>query len=207
MSNQFCVFTSGNNLELLQKSCDMFGVRLRSYPSAWTSYVDVKLIKARDFLGTIDEEIVMWVDGHDSLVLAPEEVILHKLNHEFATPCAIAAERTCWPDNSKSEYYPPAPKDYLPRFLNSGGWIGPRKTMIETLNKVIYHAQAIHTGDDQLAWTTAFLADYLPEVSIDYFRQIFCSESDGDTSKERPCVRHWNGRTGGREKFWEEISR
>lgn len=60
------------------------------------------------------------------------------------------------------------------------------------------------TGDDQRAWTSAYLAGAVPGLAIDHERKIFHSMGDGDPVRDS-CTVHFNGRVPGREWFWKTI--
>lgn len=197
------MFTYGSELGLLQQSCDRVGIILQTFDKKWTDYVDIKVRSALEFLATRSEDYVMWVDGNDSLVLKPEEEILARFKL-LDVGVLLAAEANCWPDAEEAKRYREVPPG-MPRFLNAGGWIGRRQDVVTALNLVLREAVG---GDDQRAWTKAFLAGCLPDCGIDHGRWIFSSEGDGEATKNAdPCVRHFNGRTPGRWEFWEQLAK
>jgi hypothetical protein len=172
----------------------------------WKGYVAGKLREGVKFLATRSEPFAMWVDSNDSLVLQPEDEIVARLS-VAGFPVMIAAEETCWPDASRSDDYYAKTKGLVymtgPRFINAGGFIGPIGDVMTAMNTAL----SCSTGeDDQRAWTTAYLAGLLPSVQIDHARRIFSCVGDGDSAvRSDSCVRHWNGRMGGRDKYWEDI--
>lgn len=196
-----CVFTAGNDLALLRASCERVGITLHEFDGTWTTFLDIKVRRARKFLEGRTEEFAMWMDGHDSLVLKPERVILARALCNFATPVVVAAESNCFPDADAAERYPLI-DEKLPRFLNAGGWIGARLALIETLK---YIEDTARTDDDQREWTRAYLERGLP-IGLDHRRHVFACVGDGVGAMDAdPCTAHWNGRIGGRQEYWEAL--
>lgn len=144
------VFTA-NPDSLLLESARRVGIEVASYtPNPWKDYANGKTRCGADFLRTRTEPFAMWTDGYDSLILKPEADILSRLT----APVLISAERNCFPDSHRAEEFPDA--GTLPRFLCAGGYIGRREELIAALEVVLSMAT---TGDDQRAWTSAYLAE------------------------------------------------
>lgn len=208
-----CVFTTGTKLDLLRASCARVMITLAEYKSEpWKGYVSGKLRDGIKFLESNPAPYVMWVDGNDSLILEPEDVILSRL-HALGDPVVISGESNCWPDADKginysrkyyaNQYNPAAviTQGYL--YLNAGGFIGPIQDVMTAMHMVV---AAATDEDDQRAWTTAFLADLLPNVQVDHGRWLFSSIGDGQSAEvARSCVKHWNGRVPGREDYWRKL--
>lgn len=202
--SRLMVFTVGSNLDLLLESCSRVMITPAVYDCKWTDYVTVKLRGALKFLsGQWDiPEFLMWVDGDDSLILKPEEEILARVQ-SFGGPVIISAESNCWPDADQADKYPKAPGHQGPQYINAGGYIGPRNQVMSAMHRVVEMAEG---GDDQRAWTKAYLSKQLPQVVIDHSRRLFSSIADGeDALRADSCVKHWNGRTEGREEYWRSI--
>ncbi len=202
MSSQLLVFTTGNDLDLLQQSANSVMITISEYHVPWSDYVQVKLRGGiNHILNTVytrPKPYVMWVDGHDSLILKPEDEILARLD-ALGNPVLIAAEANCWPDAELAGKYPESPS---PRFLNAGGFIGPIERVMTAMHTALSYADS---GDDQRAWTKAYLDKALPEVQIDHARRIFACASDGDAAlKADTCCLHWNGKLPGRGEYWNE---
>lgn len=202
--SSLCVFTTGSDLELFLYSCARVGIVPATYEAAWKDYVHVKLIPAIPFLESRTEDYAMWVDGNDSLIIQPEEEILRRM--AIAThPIFISAERNCWPDPQNAPMYAqrdPSASD--PKFINAGGFIGPRKLLIKYMKTVLSYAD--DSGDDQRAWIRAYLAGALPDLWIDHGRWIFSSVADGREAEQADCcVKHWNGKIRGRQEYWEGL--
>lgn len=191
-----CVFTA-NPDRLLLESGHRVGIDIVSYPAdPWRSFIHGKTILGAEFLKTRAEPFAMWVDGYDSLILKSETEIISRLN----APVLISAERNCFPDFARAAEFPDT--SHLPTFVCAGGYIGRREDLIAALETV---AAIAKDGDDQRAWTEAYLSGAVPGLMIDHWRRIFCSEGDGDTAGADPATRHWNGRVPGREEFYKVI--
>ena len=67
------------------------------------------------------DEIIMFVDGYDTMFLASESEIIDKYLR-FNAPIVFSAEINCWPYQELSFLYPKT-NTYF-KFLNSGGFIG-----------------------------------------------------------------------------------
>lgn len=204
-SHNLCVFTTGHSLDLLRESAKSVMITLHEYPSDWSDYVDVKLRKGIAFLAGRPEQYFLWVDGHDSLILKPEGEILARFK-SLGADVLIAAERNCWPDSDLAPFY--AKKQGflsgMPRYINAGGIIGQRDHMLTAMHIALANAT---TGDDQRAWTVAYLADLLPNLQIDHGRRILsCVGDGGEALKADTCVMHFNGKTPGREYYWQSCT-
>ena len=188
-----------SKLALLRESLEWNGFRPEQlHVIPWEKdYVTTKVRRVIQWLEQTNCEYVMWIDGHDSLVLKQQEDIISMFSSDATN---VAVERSCWPTPGLADCYPVEMVRNAPRFINAGGYGGDAVEVICTLRKVLLHAT---TGDDQLAWTKAFLHK-AESITLDYERYLFCSEGDGDTASADPCVRHWNGRVPGREEFWEK---
>jgi len=143
----------------------------------------------------------MWVDGNDSLILKPITRILDQYTWSVSSAkILIAAEANCWPDSSLMDQYPFGAE---PRFINSGGWIGPTSLLVAILCRLSTLAT---TEDDQLEWTKLFLSG-VKGIAIDHGRRVFASISDGQAALDcDSCVKHWNGRVPGREEYYERFA-
>ena len=188
-----------DQLDLLRHSCDRVGIDLHRYGSGgYPGWAIAKLDHGIEFLKSRTEDIAMWVDGFDSLVLHGQNEIVNRFRELDAT-AVIAAERSCWPDPKLSSYFPPSLGNEFP---NAGGYIGYRDMLIQTLLMV----RARTDGEnDQEGWCRTF-ASGMRHVKIDNHSHIFqCMNSP--VMNEDPCVRHWNGKSPGRDEFWAQLSR
>lgn len=203
MTKKLQIFTTGreSDIGLLVESAQSFGVPIAVYDAQWTTYVDVKLRRGLEFARSLDAENLMWLDGNDSLVLAPPDEILSR-HKALGGGLILATESNCWPDADLARLYPTVPAG-VPRFLNAGGFIGPKEIVLETMAKVLEGAR---DGDDQRAWTKWFT--FQRGGVLDYGRRIFASVADGEGALQSgACTLHWNGRTPGREEYWAKVQK
>ena len=161
-----------------------------------------------------DSDVVLFVDGYDTLVLADKTVILDKF-FSMKAPFVIAAEKTCWPDRDLAQKYPQSPTSY--KYLNSGSYIGYVKEVKEILSELVL----IQAGDDdQALFTTHFLlhpGKYMLDTSCKLFlptlnvtkkellldverKRVTCLET-----KSNPCVIHGNGRSPWYQHIYEHF--
>ena len=188
---------------LLIESATRVGIAVKSYISnPWIGWTSGKLKDGIAFLSQQSEPYALWVDGHDSLILKPEDEIMRFVPESGVL---VAAEKNCWPDNAIAGKYDLVNRSQRrlddPQYLNAGGYCGRRDELIRTMRFVLELANG--DENDQAAWAQAFLAG--TEITIDHQRHIFCSEGDGGTANADPCVRHWNGKIPGREDFFRSL--
>lgn len=195
-----CLFTTGNDLGLLRQSCTRAGIELQAYntnPHVWKDFLTTKLSWGLQFLRTRTEEYAMWVDGHDSLVIQPEEEILQRFMDTEAD-VLISGETNCWPSKEFESSFRAGGACYP----NSGGYIGYCDALIAAMEEVIRVGDP--GNDDQGAWHRAIATGHV-DAEIDTERWIFASVGDGEEAlMADSCVKHWNGRTPGREEWWRE---
>ena len=210
------VATNGSpNLDKLHQSCAKHGIHLNvlgmgaHYPCNGT-----KLTLIADWLKTFeDDEIVMFVDGYDVLILADKQTILDKFL-KMNVPFLIALERNCYPCYEYLGHYPPSLTTF--RYINTGtyiGYAGHIKTWLKDLapdsTKCDQIQTAIHYGKDENARALYFFDSncdlFLPllfvsenEVVIDIENQTLHCLSTNST----PCVIHANG---GSFLIWNKV--
>ncbi len=151
--------------------------------------------------------IILFTDSYDVIFNAPAKIILEKFFNNF---CSIifSAEKNCYPDPSLTPRY--SQIDYPYKFLNSGGFMGTIKRLLELIGKDPIN----NTDDDQLYLTHKYLNrkhDMIYDVKLDYRCNIFQTLQDADNdividksrsilhniiSGEYPIVIHGNGPNG-----------
>lgn len=212
--SDLCVFSVGEDLSLLEESCRRVMITLQRYHYAkFEGLAHAKIDLAIDFLQSRPEKLCMFLDGHDTLLLEGEDEIFARFN-AYSAEVMIATESTCWPD----EEYSPLYDKHLQlhsmsavirnKYINSGGWIGERGALLTTLHQVrAYNKEVLlNQQDDQRAWTRAYLAGMLPHLTLDYGRRFFTSLGDGIKPEFTVSASlHWNGRTPGREEYWNTL--
>lgn len=203
MSSNLFVFTTGKDTSLLRESAKSVNITLHEYPNPpWTSFLDIKLRKGLVYLSQQlpfrKEELVMWVDGDDSLILKPEHDIVARYMAFGGEHILMSAENSCWPDETLASKFPEVAQ---PRYLCAGGFIGPKNLVMAAMAQVIMDAKG---DNDQLEWTRSYLAKTI-HLQLDHTRRIFANISDGEAAlKADSCVKHWNGKLPGRKEYWDE---
>lgn len=97
-------------------SLDILGLRQPYYGNG------SKLLYVEGYLEQFDDdEIVMFVDGYDVLIVSDKKVILQEFL-SMNIPFLISVERCCWPINPASHQLPQSLTPF--RFINTGSYIG-----------------------------------------------------------------------------------
>lgn len=112
---------------------------------------------------------VLYIDSYDVLFANTLEVIVHRFK-KLQANILFGAEHFCWPDPSLEHVYPEVAK-HLPRFLNSGLFIGYAADIHELLVEPIKNR-----ADDQLYFTKLFLNEELRKklnIKLDYKSEVF----------------------------------
>lgn len=203
---KLCIFTSeyeGNtpSLALLRESCARVGVTLHTYGQGpWPGWLAGKTRDGIAFLESVagDFTHAMWVDGFDSLVLAPPQII-ERTYEGLTDRVIVASELNCWPLSELSEQFPVREGK---RFVNAGGYMGPIPLLIQEMQKVI-GCCGPHEND-QYGWSLRYLEAW-PRIQLDTKSLLWRSMSDPDDGGPS-CVRHWNGQVPGREEFWRKYA-
>lgn len=223
--DRFHVCTVANyarrHLEKLILSCKCARVDLKilgmgkPYPQHRARH-HVKLLWMLDYLHSLEEdEIVMFVDGFDVLLMADRETIIKKFKN-MQVPLVISAERACYPLKELAEQYPSSPTPF--KYINSGSYIGYVKHLKKWLLDMNIHDQQC----DQAQVTVHYLKDVKKFLTLDYMCELFIplylvekQEIAIDqkaktvyckTSQSYPCVAHANaGKAGGAFTVWNAI--
>lgn len=114
--------------------------------------------------------VILFTDSYDVIFTAGAEEILEKFE-KFDSNVVFSAEGFCWPDRSLKNDYPEV-KPHESRFLNSGGFIGYAKDLIEIVN----YKEINDMDDDQLYYTKIFLDQNLRKrwkIKLDTKSEIF----------------------------------
>jgi hypothetical protein len=111
------------NLAKLEESCKKNNIELdvlamgRPYPGN-----AIKFIYMTEYLESLnDDDVVMFVDAFDVLIVADKKKILSKFL-KMNVPLLIGAETNCAPHPDLASKYPPAPTPF--KYVNTGTFIG-----------------------------------------------------------------------------------
>jgi len=120
------------------------------------------------------DDLILVTDTYDVIPVAPESEILAKYNKYVPdrNKVIFSAEKSCWPDKNLANLYPDPPKPGLPKYLNSGGFIGTKGVLWDLLR----NDEVSDLSDDQGYWTQKFLVQSNspnPIIILDYESQIF----------------------------------
>jgi hypothetical protein len=164
-----------------------------------------KLLRMDHYIHTLpDDDIVMFVDAFDVLVVADKEVILEKF-FKLNAPFVMSAEKACYPFAHRANDYPPAPSVF--KFINSGSYIGYVRNLKEWLTDISpIDLQASDQGqmtNHYLDKNAFFVLDYFCELFLPLFKvkpeEIAIDEDDRVvrclTTGSEPCVIHANGKS------------
>jgi len=190
------------NLDQLFDSCEAHNLSVEvlgiGEPFSWA----LRLKKYKEFLkGLPENDVAMFVDAYDILILADERTILERFKGMNA-PIVFSTEVHCHPFFHLGQYYPPSPTKF--KYLNAGSYIG----YVKDLKKMFEAISPIpEETDDQGLFSVYFL--YNPGVfKLDYHNELFISllevteeeiEMDQSAKSIRyvgtnssPCVVHGN---------------
>ncbi|XP_055326486.1 procollagen-lysine,2-oxoglutarate 5-dioxygenase-like isoform X2 [Sitodiplosis mosellana] len=121
-----------------------------------------------------DQKIILFTDSYDVLFTATIDVIVHKFE-KFDARILFGAEKYLWPDTTVEHLYPTVSK-HLPKYLNSGLFMGYASDVYELLSIPIEN-----NNDDQLYLTKAFLDTNIRkklQIKLDYQSEIFQNLDD-----------------------------
>lgn len=203
-----CTVATGDhiNLDKLKHSCERHHMELEVIGKGRPFYCTAtKLIYFAEYLETLgDDEIVLFVDAHDVLVVADRDEILEKF-FAMEVPFVIAAEKNAYPNWFLDEY-PPSPTPF--RYINTGtymGYVGVIKQWINSLQPINpyncdQHLAVCHYfshPQEEKFFTLDYHCNlFLPlygvednEVFIDWFRHRIHNKLTNTSA----CVIHANG--------------
>lgn len=150
----------------------------------------------------LESTIVLFSDSYDVVNLSSKKEILDKYLKFGINTIVFSAEKTCWPNNNLSHFYPNTSSQY--KYLNSGGFIGKANNILNLINEKNIN----DIDDDQLFYTNSFLMSKNNSIILDYYTEIFQTlnnslndiRMDYDNNrlsniinKNTPCFIHGNG--------------
>lgn len=195
------------NLEKLIKSCEKHQIYLEILALGHPYFGNgTKFIHMKQYLDTLNnDDIVMFVDAFDVLIVANKRKILRKFLRENS-PFIMSAELNCAPHTHLASSYPPAPTPF--KYINTGSFIG----YVKNIKKWLKALEPISPKEcDQGQATLHYLKDpkNTTHFTLDYYCRLFLplfmvDEKDVkiDTENEiveclithsYPCVIHANG--------------
>lgn len=173
-----------------QKELEQYG-GISLYSKFWY----FKIVKLLDFLKTVKEEKILFLDALDTNIISPLEEIMEKYDRSNKK-IIFGAEWDLWPPTKYSDLYKNKPKSG-PMYLNSGTYIGDRNYIIRCLQLIIDEGIE-NLKDDQGAWTWIYLLD--DNVDIDNEMNLFFTTHKNKTNVmhdniivPEACIIHDNG--------------
>ncbi len=156
-----------NQTRHLKNSCDRHGIKHVSYGmnERWYNWQEAKVEKLIPFLKSIDDEIILFSDGFDSLMLKDEKSIMRAYK-TFESDIVIAANRSSYPAIHLKDEFDDVTSF---RYLCSGQYIGKREAIIKALQ--ILDKYCIR-GSDQSGWSQLF-ANGEADLALDVYCQLF----------------------------------
>ena len=180
----------------LKPSCSYFNlnlVTLEPTSTAWPSHrlKDYYLLQYLKELPS--EELVLFTDGYDTVMLADQEEIEKKFFSQKGS-ILFTAELGCWPSAALEQQYKPT--SYANQYLNSGGLIGRAGDLLTVLErypsapshyslyqtlywKLTYwftgkqhNPDKIFAWSNQYYWTCIYLHN-ADDIHLDYHCEIF----------------------------------
>ena len=149
------------------------------HTSEWNTHKNKDLYLKNYLLTLPKNEVVLFTDGYDTILIGGEEEILKRyylISQEQGI--VISTEKYCSPDPSLTNLYPLVKTQY--RFLNSGGIIGKVSDILELLEKVSTsnsENEKIVTNQykwsNQYLWTQVFLKEKGLNIKLDVNCELF----------------------------------
>jgi hypothetical protein len=176
-------------LKQLKHSCEHYNIHLEvlGLGQPYTGN-GKKLIHLKNYLASIpDEDLVLFVDAYDVLILANKQTIIEKFL-ALNNPCIISAETNLHPYNKGFlRRYPKSPTKF--RFLNAGSIMGYSCSLKHILNSM---PPIIENQSDQKQ-ITAYYLDHQSEILLDNQCDLFLtlckiSEEEIQIDKSRKVV-------------------
>lgn len=160
--------------EYLEPSCKYYNLNLTvlNCRLKYTTHrVKDELLK--EHLSEFDpNDIVLFTDGHDTLMMAKEEEILNKFAW-FNKPLVFSAEVNCWPDAKLISRYPASNESF--KYLNCGGFIGKVAFLVNIYENFSLYSKELNSQffwSNQYYWQHVFLASP-GEIVLDHECKLF----------------------------------
>lgn len=153
-----------------------------------------------DYQKMPDDQLYLFVDAYDTFVCCDQLELIKKFK-EFGKDLVFSAEKVCWPDKEKKDFYPESPT--VMRYLNSGAYMG----YVGAFRQAYHQIQPPYKNRDQRMWTKYYLENQ-DKVALDYQSRLFLSLTRIDidnelikkderpyysVTKQSPSIIHANG--------------
>ena len=190
-------------LEQLLESCRINGIQLDVLGLGEPFSFGKKLNDYHKYLkGIPPDDVVLFIDAYDVLILADEKTILDKF-FSMNAPFVISVETNCFPFAHLASDYPPSPTKF--KYLNVGSYIGYAKH----IQQIYEDLSPIPDDIDDQGLLTVYFLKYPEKFKLDYHCELFLTLFQVEqkelvlnrrkkTVKSRttgtaPCLVHGNG--------------
>ncbi len=195
-------------LAQLVDSCEQNGITLEILGMGLPfHYLADKLKHVWNYVKTCQkDDVVLFVDAYDVLLLASPSEILEKF-YSLKAPFIVSAETRCYPLKEVASQYPPSPTAF--KYINTGAFIGYAGYIKELFDELSpFELDGAEKNDDQAIMTLHYLKNrekYLLDTRCDLFINSFLLTDQqltvDDSAKrvtfvetgKKPCVLHGNG--------------
>lgn len=192
-------------LKQLLDSCNRVGIKIDVLGAEMKKYRGngEKLLLMIDYLKNLPgNDLVLFVDAYDVLIVADEETIINNFLDANA-PFVISVERNCWPFPRLAKMYPKSPTSFFA--INSGSYIG----YVWAVKNILNELQPINPYKSDQGAITLHYFNNRDKYKFDYYCELFlplflvredelivnkakCSVTLRET-QTTPCIIHGNG--------------
>lgn len=170
-------------LKPLLRSAERVGVEITVFGKGlkWPGYVGAKLRDFADVVEMSDAEVILYVDGADTIFVHGSGQIMEDFRASGAS-LLFAADRQCYPHVQLKQFFKDRFHCRYPHIC-AGGFIGYRSKLITALDAMAqniegycakYNLVGAHANDDQGMWQIALVEGDV-EYDIDTKQRIFAS--------------------------------
>ena len=195
-----------NATRFLEASCNKHSIDYITYGEGlrWNNWYEAKVTNHIPFLESIDDGIVLFSDGFDSLMLR-DEIAIMQTYESFGSDIVIAANRSPMPMPQLKDRFE-AETSF--KYICAGQYMGKREAIITALKQHV--DKNCVKGSDQSGWAKTHLSGEV-DMIIDTHCQLFLTmvkvDLDELTKTEQgykleetgtyPCAIHFGGPKGG----------
>ncbi len=174
-----CITTNESHhglLNWLEPSCAFHDLEfvLLNYGEKYHSHKMKDFILLEYLKKSNDNEIILFTDAYDTLMLAGEQELMAKYR-SFDAPLVFSAEINCWPDTAMEANYPAETSSRVFKYLNSGGFIGESRNIAGLIEKYYNGNEidhSVHQWSNQYVWHQIYLKEQ-ENIRLDHNGDIF----------------------------------
>jgi hypothetical protein len=160
--------------DYLKSSCEHHNLELEvlEIGSKYTTHRLKDVLLEKYLEGVHDDEIILFSDAYDTIILADKTEILKKFYH-FNSPLVFSAEINCWPSKDLAQGYPTS--DYQFKYLNAGAFIGTAgfiKSMYKHYPPLSFNYNK-YVWSNQYYWHNVYLQNLSGDIKLDHACELF----------------------------------